>query len=509
MRWETTLKDTPRPEKRSANPVVYTLYSPPRVHVPPTATPIRGRSLWIGRALSHHDPAHEDPQADPAETLPVSGIGLPGDPRVSRNHARLDVAPNGDVRLTDASSTGTHVNGTKVETAVLKDGDLIRAGNSFLLFREHVSDTGETEFGFIGQAPAIVALRRTLQLVGESDATVLILGESGTGKELAARAVHEASGRKGRFVAVNCGAIPETLAESQLFGHVAGAYTGAKSDAAGFFRAADHGTLFLDEVGDLAITLQPKLLRALEERAVTPVGATKSIPCDVRVVAATNRDLIADISAQQYRGDLYARLAEFTLELPPLRQRREDILPILMASLGSFELDPKLVSELLHYEWPFNVRELLKVAKQLAIQARAIGSNAGEPAPRLTLDMVATSWQRLPAAASQAAAGSPSSASAPAGDSERPASEPPSAIPNREELEAMLRKHAGVIAHVARETGRSRKQVYRWLEQHGLRAEVFRTEGDPSEPKRSSEAQSPSEAQAPSEAQSPDQGEDA
>ena len=178
----------------------------------------------------------------------------------------------------------------------------------------------------IGSSEAIRRVRERIERVAATDFTILIEGESGSGKELVARQVHELSRRRrGPFVAVNCAAIPEQLAESQLFGHVAGAFTGARGDHPGFFRSAHLGTIFLDEIGDLDLRLQPKLLRALEQRAVVPVGAAHPVPCDVRILAATHRDLAAAVDADQFRGDLYARLAEFTVAVPALRDRREDL----------------------------------------------------------------------------------------------------------------------------------------------------------------------------------------
>ncbi len=398
------------------------------------------------------------------------------DPRVSRAHAELELAA-GEVTLRDTSSTETRVNGEPISSRVLYDGDLIRVGDSFVLFR---SDAGVTTApalsGLLGASPAARALRKALSLVGPTPATVLLLGETGSGKEVAARALHELSRRKGPFVAVNCGAIAESLAESQLFGHVAGSFTGAKRSSPGFFRAADGGTLFLDEVGELPSELQPKLLRALEERKVVPVGETEAIAFDARIVAATNRPLLDAVGAGGFRADLYARLGEFTIELPSLRARREDVLPILLHALGepAPELDPELVNALLLHPWPFNVRELYKVALQLRVR--------GQGSARLTFDLFEPHLRHslpLPSAPNPPAAAALLVA-ARAAVAAPPAVETPSdaaPIPSRAELDALLRRSGGVIADVARETGRSRKQVYRWLEEHGLDLASYRSDG--------------------------------
>ncbi|MCZ7679746.1 MAG: sigma 54-interacting transcriptional regulator [Sandaracinaceae bacterium] len=296
------------------------------------------------------------------------------DPVLSRTHATLGLAADGQGLLVrDSSSTGTELNGVRVSEAIARDGDVLRMGDSFFVFRADDPDDDAPIEGLVGVSPPTRRMRSSLALVGPTSATALLLGETGTGKEVAARALHAASGRAGAFVAVNCGAIPEPLAESQLFGHLAGAYTGARTSHDGYFRAADGGTLFLDEIGELLPSIQPKLLRALEERAVVPIGATRALDVDVRVVAATNRNLVEGVRAGTFRPDLYARLAEFVIELPPLRARREDILPIVVGALGAgIELSPELVATLLAYSWPFNVRELLKVVSSMTIRARGM-----------------------------------------------------------------------------------------------------------------------------------------
>ena len=194
--------------------------------------------------------------------------------------------------------------------------------------------TGMGRFGLIGTSSALQQTFQLIDKVADTPSTVLITGESGTGKELVARALHEQSSRKNEaFIKINCAAIPKTLMESELFGYEKGAFTGAVSQKPGRFELADRGTLFLDEIGELSMRGQALLLRALEEHAVTPIGATTPQPCDVRIIAATNRELPRAVAQGDFRGDLYARLAAIVLQLAPLRARREDILLLLAHAL--------------------------------------------------------------------------------------------------------------------------------------------------------------------------------
>jgi sigma-54-specific transcriptional regulator len=218
--------------------------------------------------------------------------------------------------------------------------------------------------------PLSVTLLEHIERVARRDATALLIGETGTGKELVARHIHAQSGRRGPFVAVNCGAFSETLIDAELFGHESGAFTGASQARAGWFEAANGGTLFLDEIGDLPKGLQVKLLRVLQERQVVRLGARKSIPLDVRLVAATNVDLQKAVAADRFRADLYYRLSVAPIKLPPLHERRGDILPLAQhfvqryaeaMQLGRVLLAPDACAALLAYEWPGNIRELENV----------------------------------------------------------------------------------------------------------------------------------------------------
>ena len=231
----------------------------------------------------------------------------------------------------------------------------------------------------VGRSPALVAAIAVARKVARHPSTVLITGESGTGKELVARLIHDEGPRAERsFVAVNCGAIPETLLESELFGHAKGSFTGATTDKPGLFEEADGGTLFLDEIGELPASLQVKLLRALQEGEVRRVGANASRRVDVRVIAATNRDLAADVSASRFRGDLYYRVNVVSIRLPPLRERREDVAELALhflrrhnarLSLDVRHIAPDAMRMLTSYAWPGNVRELENVIERALVMA--------------------------------------------------------------------------------------------------------------------------------------------
>jgi len=227
----------------------------------------------------------------------------------------------------------------------------------------------------IGNSADTDLVRRLIEQVAPSLATVLITGESGTGKEVVARQIHEQSGRKGPFIAVNCGAIPENLLESELFGHERGAFTGAVSARAGRFEQAKGGTFFLDEIGDMPTVMQVKLLRVLEERVIERVGSADSIPVDVRLIAATHRDLPKRIEAGKFREDLYYRLSVFPIEIAPLRDRPNDVGPLVdefIRRLGeddsvSLQISRDAMEVLERYAWPGNVRELANLIERLVV----------------------------------------------------------------------------------------------------------------------------------------------
>jgi two-component system response regulator HydG len=250
-----------------------------------------------------------------------------------------------------------------------------------------------------GTAPRFAEVLKLAETVASTDSTVLLSGESGTGKEVVARYIHSLSKRtEGPFLSINCGALPESLLESELFGHVKGAFTGAVKDKQGLLVAAEGGTFFLDEIGEMSPSTQVKMLRAIQEREVIPVGSTKAVPVDVRLVAATNRDLEEEITRGTFRSDLYYRLNVIQLHLPPLRERREDI-PLLARHFrarasddnGEYTLSDAALAALKEYDWPGNVRELenaieraVVVSSSTVIEPEALPERVLEaPPPRL------------------------------------------------------------------------------------------------------------------------------
>src|SRR5580692_10432932 len=256
----------------------------------------------------------------------------------------------------------------------------------------------------IGSSPRFRSVLDQIKMVAPVNSAVLIQGETGTGKEVIAQAIHEASPRsRNRFVAVNCAAIPSALLESELFGHERGAFTGAVAQTTGRFQAADRGTLFLDEIGDLPLELQPKLLRALQEKQIERLGGGRTFQVDVRVVAATNQDLWAMVQEKKFRADLYYRLNVFPIMLPPLRERGDDIPLLIEHFVEKFarrqgksiaEIPDEVMESLRHYDWPGNIRELQNVIERAVImttgsvltpQATAHLTLNGESAPVRTL----------------------------------------------------------------------------------------------------------------------------
>src|SRR5215467_4570053 len=307
----------------------------------------------------------------------------------------------------------------------------------------------------ITRSSAMEDLLAQARRVAASDASVCIFGQSGTGKELMARAIHRASARReAPFVAVNCGAIPEGLLESELFGHKKGSFTGAVSDRRGLFQAAQGGTLFLDEVGDMPLPLQVKLLRALEERKIRPVGSHESFDVDVRVISATHRKLEEKISSNEFREDLYYRLNVVKLYIPALAERREDI-PLLanhfLARLaeryrrGQLSFSPEAMQLLVSAPWPGNVRQLLNVIEQAV--ALAPTEVIPESLVRQALDAGDTTLTPL--------------------DEARKAFE-------RDYLVRILKITGGNVTKAARLAGRNRTEFYRLLERHSLEPGMFK-----------------------------------
>lgn len=392
------------------------------------------------------------------------GLALSADRRASRVHAEISVSHSATpIELADADSkNGVFVNGERSRRAVLSDGDLIRIGDSLLLVRYEPDDgPGELVSGMVGISAVQRTLSARLRSVAPSDSVVLLLGESGTGKDLCARSLHAESRRRGPLVSVNCAAVPDSLAESQFFGHASGSFTGAQKPHTGFFLAANEGTLFLDEIGELSPRGQALLLRALEERAVTPVGATSPLPCSARILSATNRDLPSAVAQGIFRGDLYARLCGIIISLVPLRQRREDILLLLSHAMGN-KLRPmtaRLAEALLLYPYPWNVRELHQLAVHLS-QCDADLLDLPHIADRLSSPLVA---QPQPTSSTETPE---TPVTTPVGLPKQPLS--------REVLERLLTEHQGIISRVAQAAGRSRRQVMRWLSQYQIDAETYK-----------------------------------
>ncbi|MEC4721797.1 sigma-54 dependent transcriptional regulator [Noviherbaspirillum sp. CPCC 100848] len=261
---------------------------------------------------------------------------------------------------------------------VAKMADMRRLSSENRVLRDMVNATQEEVFSF--ESPPMRDLERLIAKVAPTDSTVLVTGESGTGKGVIARRIHQQSGRAGGpFTPVNCGAIPENLMESELFGHVKGSFTGADKARKGLFLEADKGTIFLDEIGELPLALQVKLLHVIEEKSVRPVGSEQAKKADVRIVAATNRDLAQMVAEGRFREDLYFRLTVFHLHVPPLRERRQDIPELVrfmvrrgakrLNASGEFVMEPEVEQVLGAYDWPGNVRELENVVDRALILA--------------------------------------------------------------------------------------------------------------------------------------------
>ena len=392
------------------------------------------------------------------------------DNTVSRYHLELRVRSDG-VSVKDLETTnGTRHGGTKLGQVVLTGPSRLRLGKHTEI--DVVPDErpvelaewqGERFGNVLGGTPVMRRMFSLLARVAPTDATVLLAGETGTGKEAIAEAIHQSSNRTaGSFVVVDCGSIPHELIASELFGHAKGSYTGAVSDKRGLIEVASGGTLFLDEIGELALDLQPQLLRVLDKRQVRRVGETAPVDVDIRVVAATHRDLRAMVKAGQFREDLYYRLAVVRCEIPPLRERLED-LPALARHFAEemgrsgFELSATLLDQLSRHDWPGNVRELRNVVERalsLGSSGLALGDDGGDAAPA-----------RAPAVAGVAP---------PAEVMELPFKEAKAALIEgfeREYLVHLLARHRGNISRAAAEAGIDRNYIHRLVKKYGIDVE--------------------------------------
>jgi len=307
------------------------------------------------------------------------------DDTVSRHHLVFERTAQG-MEVKDLDSTnGVRIGGARVERAIVEPGTMVRCGEVELLVRveavgPQIAPSAEPRFGHaIGHGLAMRRIFGVLQRVARTNATVLLMGETGTGKDVLARSLHDESDRSdGPLEVLDCGAIAPNLIESELFGHERGAFTGAVNARAGAFERAAGGTLFLDELGELPLELQPKLLRVLEAKTFRRVGGNKALNTDVRVVAATTKDLPREVKKGKFREDLWFRLAVVPISVPPLRDRLDDLPALADRILNSeggvrLRLSPEAVGELRAHDWPGNVRELRNVLERASLLARASG----------------------------------------------------------------------------------------------------------------------------------------
>ncbi len=377
------------------------------------------------------------------------------DPTLSKFHCEIRIVDGACFVRDLGSRNGTAVDRVPILDAPLRDGSVLMLGRTQLVFRlgthhRELTLSARDRFGRLrGSSIAMRATYALLETAANAQATVLVQGESGTGKDLAAESLHlESARRDGPFVIVDCGAIPPTLLESELFGHEAGAFTGATSTRIGAFEAASGGTLVLDEIGELALDLQPKLLRVIDRREIQRVGSSQRIPVDVRIVAATNRDLKAEVNARRFRSDLYFRIAVLVVRMPPLRERMAD-LPILVDAIlddlnDSSEMaralrSGELLPELLRHAWPGNVRELRNYLEACIVrQERTLSSPPGEPTIDVAqpLRVVRDQWIRHV---------------------------------ERRYLEQLLLVHTNNVSAAARAAGIDRVHLHRLLSRVGLR----------------------------------------
>jgi transcriptional regulator with PAS, ATPase and Fis domain len=385
-------------------------------------------------------------------------IGLP-DRWMSNAHARLWREGEAWLAEDSGSTNGTLVNGVPILEREIVDGDAVEMGHTHLLFRATAPEASAAppHPALATWCAGLAAELANLPAISRSQLPVVIGGETGTGKEVLARAIHELSGRRGAFLAVNCAAIAPALLESELFGHRKGAFSGAVESRPGLVRAADGGTLLLDEVAELSPAAQAALLRVLQEGEVLAVGSTEPAQVQVRVLAATHVDLEEAVEVQRFRADLYARIAGFTLRLPPLRRRREDIGLLVAALLKKHRGEgatfaPEAGRALVGHRWPLNIREL----EQCLASALVLAGTGCIELAHLPEGI------RAPVARAPAIPGL------------RPRKLSPEDLRHRDQLTALLREHDGNVAAVARVLGKARMQVHRWVKRFDLSLADYR-----------------------------------
>jgi two-component system, NtrC family, response regulator GlrR len=395
------------------------------------------------------------------------------DQTVSRYHCEIRVDGEGARAVDLQSRNGTFIDGVQVKEGFLRGGSVLRLGRAVVRFQfrnesNQLPVSQQTRFGvLVGMSVPIRTAFALLERAARSDVTVLVEGETGTGKGRAAESIHRASERRDRpFMVVDCGSIPANLLESELFGHERGAFTGAESRRIGVFEEADEGTIFLDEIGELPPELQPKLLRVLENREVRRVGSNGFRPVNVRVIAATNRDLRAEVNAGRFRSDLYFRLAVLRIELPPLRHRPEDI-PVLVESFlvqpgfqehASRLMAPAFLGQLQRAAWPGNVRELKNYLERcVVLEDSSLPGSDGPRAP--------ASVEGSGAAAGTTEAGPIPDVDLPLQEARRRAIEDF----ERRYLVKLLDRHRGKVARAAVAAGIDRVYMYKLLRRYGLK----------------------------------------
>jgi sigma-54 dependent transcriptional regulator, acetoin dehydrogenase operon transcriptional activator AcoR len=452
---------------------------------------------WLFHVFSCDSPATPSAAASNLDDVDivVLGRGSPGavliedhrrlalgfaDQWMSTRHARIERRIGGFWLVDEHSKNGVRLNGIRTDGALLVDGDWIEAGHTVLRYRCGALPPARRARGPRSDAavavptalPTLDDRSEDLEAIARSSLSIVLRGETGTGKEVVARAVHRLSGRPGELIAVNCGALPASLLESELFGYRKGSFSNALEDRIGLVRAADGGTLFLDEIGDLPPSSQAALLRVLQEREVTPLGGTRPIKVDLRVICATHHDLEMQVALGEFRADLYARLSGHSFVVPPLRERREDLGLLTVALLQRLapgrdvRFEPDAARALCRYDWPLNVRELEQCLMSALVLAR--GGPIG--------------LEHLPAAvaagplrnASRNAAAAPGGAQPPAAGSPTAsldhafASDVGDVMLERQQISDALARCGGNQSRAAKLLGISRNTLIARIERHGL-----------------------------------------